>query len=137
MRGRCSERAQPVLRGREPAQFLHGRGRHTTTRDVLRDPVAELSHAVLKIDQVESAEHRAILADEHVEYAGASLLLGQQGLLPLGELVVELIAAVRDKGGKVRAVRQFEGQDRRGVVGAQALQLGHRPTLLRWCAAAA
>jgi hypothetical protein len=34
------------------------------------------------------------------------------------------------------AVRQFEGQDRRGVVGAQALQFGHGSTVLRWCAAA-
>jgi hypothetical protein len=66
--------------------------------------------------------------------AGASLLLGQQGVVPLGEVVVELIAAVGDKGGKVGAVRQLEGQDRRGVVGAQALQLWHRPTLPRWLA---
>jgi hypothetical protein len=66
-----------------------------------------------------------------VEDAGASLLLGQQDVVPLGEVVVELIAAVGDEGGKLGAVRQFEGQDRRGVVGTQALQLGHRPTLLR------
>ena len=52
------------------------------------------------------------------------------------ELVEELIAAVGDEGGEVGTVRQFEGQHRRGVVGAQALQLGHRPTLLRSCTTA-
>src|SRR6516162_11317430 len=65
-----------------------------------------------------------------MEDAGASLLLGQSGVVLLGEMVEERIAAVGDKGGEVGAVRQFEGQDRRGMVGAQALQLGHRPTLL-------
>ncbi len=64
-----------LLRGREPAQFLHGRGRDAATRDVLRDPVSEHGGAVLKIEQVEPAEHRAIVADEHVEDARASLLL--------------------------------------------------------------
>src|SRR6516225_715493 len=103
---------------------------------MLRDPVSEYGRAVLEIEQVEPAEHRAILADEHVEHAGASLLLGQQGAVSLGEMVEELIAAVGDKGGEVGAVRQFEGQDRRGMVGAQALQLGHRPTLLSSEAAA-
>src|SRR6516225_886400 len=92
---------------------------------MLRDPVSEYGRAVLEIEQVEPAEHRAILADEHVEDTGASLLLGQQGVVPLGEVVVELIAAVGDKGGEVGAVRQLEGQDRWGVIGAQALQLGH------------
>jgi hypothetical protein len=58
-----------------------------------------------------------------------SLLLGQQGVVPLGELVVELIAPVGDQGSEVRAVRQLEGQHRRGMAGSQALQLGHRPTL--------
>jgi len=111
---------------------LYGGRRHAATGDLLRDPVSELSGAGLQIDQVEPAEHRAILADEHVQDTRASLLLGQQGVVPLGEVVEELIAAVGDEGGKVGAVRQFEGQDRRGVVGAQPLQLGHRTTLLRW-----
>ena len=42
------------------------------------------------------------------------------------EFVEELVAAVGDKGGKVDAVSQLEGEDRRGVVGAEAPQLGHR-----------
>ena len=52
--------------------------------------------------------------------------------MPLGELVEELIAAVGDEGSEVGAVRQLEGQDRRGMVGMQPLQLGHGPTLPRW-----
>jgi hypothetical protein len=82
------------------------------------------------------AQDRAILGDEDVEGADAGLLLGQQRAVPLGELVEELIAPVRDRGSEVGAVRQFEGQDRRGMVGSQALQLGHRPTLRRWRAEA-
>src|ERR1035441_6008988 len=53
-------------------------------------------------DQVEPAEHRAILADEHVENAGASLLLGQQGVVLLGEGAVELIAAAGAKAAEQR-----------------------------------
>jgi hypothetical protein len=49
--------------------------------------------------------------------------------VPLGEPVKELIPAVVDEGDEVGAVRQLEGQDRVGVVSAQLLQLGHRPTL--------
>jgi hypothetical protein len=66
---------QPVPLGRDPAQFLHGRGRHSTTSDVLRDPVPKHGRAVFEIAQVEQSEHRAIFTDQHVEDAGASLLL--------------------------------------------------------------
>jgi hypothetical protein len=69
------------------------------TRDSLRDPVSEHGRAVLKIDQVEPAEHRAIIADEHAEDADARIL-GQQCVVLLGELVVERIAAVGDKAAK-------------------------------------
>jgi hypothetical protein len=98
---------------------------------LLCDPISELGRAVLKIEQVEPAQHRAIVADEHMEDTGASVLFGQQGVELLGEVIEELIPPIGDKRGKVTAVRQFEGQDRRGVVGAEALQLGHRPTLVR------
>jgi len=80
---------------------------------------------------------RRMLPDEYVEDADDSLLLSQQGGVPLGELVEERITVVGDKSGEIGAVRQFEGQDRRGVVGAQALQFGHGSTVLRWCTAAA
>jgi hypothetical protein len=49
--------------------------------------------------------------------------------VPLGELIVELITAVGDRGGEVGAVGQLEGEDRRGVAGSQALQLWHGTTL--------
>jgi hypothetical protein len=58
-------------------------------------------------------------------------LLGQHGVVPVGELVEELVAAVGDRGREVGAVRQLERQDRRRVTGIQPLQLGHRPTLPR------
>ena len=88
---------------------------------MLRDPVAEFGRAVLGEDQVEPAQDRVILGDKHVEGADAGLLLSQQGAVPLGELVVELIAAVGDKGSEVRAVREFEGQDRLGMASMQPL----------------
>jgi hypothetical protein len=53
------------------------------------------------------------------------------GLVALGELVEILIAPVRNKGGEVAAIGQFEGQDCRGMADPQALQLGHPPTLLK------
>lgn len=63
-------------------------------------------------------------------------LLGQRGVVPVGELVEEVVAAVGDRGSEVGAVRQLEGQDRRGVADMQPLQLGHCPTLVRSCAEA-
>jgi hypothetical protein len=99
--------------------------------DVLRDPVAELSRAILEAVQVEPAQDRAVLGDEYVEGADAGLLLGQQGTVALGEPIVELITAVGDRGGEVDAVGQLEGEDRRGMVGSQALQLWHSTTVPR------
>jgi hypothetical protein len=121
MGGGSAQRAQPVPRGRQPAHLPHGRGRHATAGHVLRDPVAEFGSAVPGEDQVEPAQDRVIAGDEHVEGADAGLLVSQQGAVPLGELVEELIAAVGDKGSEVRAVRQFEGQDRRGMARMQPL----------------
>src|SRR5437764_708434 len=80
---------------------------------LLRDPVAESGGAVLEVVQVEPAQNRAVIGDEHVEGAAAGLLLGQQGAVPGGELVEELVATVRDRSGEPGAVRQLEGQDRR------------------------
>src|SRR5580693_4938088 len=65
-----------------------------------------------------------------MEDTGASVLFGQQRVETLGEVIEELITPIGDKRRKIGAVRQFEGQDRRGLVGAEALQLGHRPTLV-------
>jgi hypothetical protein len=117
------------LRRRQTAQLPDGRGRHAASRDLLRDPVAESGRPVLEVVQVEPAQDRAVLGDEYVEGAGAGLLLGQQGTVPLGEPIVELITAVGDRGGEVDAIGQLEGEDRRGMVGSQALQLWHSTTL--------
>jgi hypothetical protein len=129
------ECAQPVPRRRQPAQFPHGRGGHAAAGDMLRDPVAEFGGAVPLDEQVEPAKDRAVVGDKHVEGAGAGFLLCQQGAVPLGELVEELIPAVGDRGGEPGAVRAFEGQHRRGMIGSQQLQLGHRPTIPGWRAA--
>jgi len=52
--------------------------------------------------------------------------------MPVGELVEILVTAIGDRGGEPGAVRQLEGQDRRGMASAQLLQLGHRPNLPIW-----
>jgi hypothetical protein len=58
-------------------------------------------------------------------------LLSEQGTVPLGELVEEIVTAVGYRGGEVDAVSQLEGEDRRSMVGSQALQLWHSTTLSR------
>jgi hypothetical protein len=57
--------------------------------------------------------------------ADAGLLLGQQSMVPFGEVFVVLITAVGDRFSKVAAVRQLEVQHRRRVVSTKTLQLGH------------
>ena len=99
--------------------------------DVLGDPVAEFRGAVPGEEQVEPAKDRAVLVDQHVEGAGAGVVLSQPGAVPVGEVLEEGVTAVGDRGGEVGAVRQFEGQDRRGMAGIQPLQLGHQMTLPR------
>jgi hypothetical protein len=99
---------------------------------MLRDAVAELGGAVLQVVQVEPAQHRAILGHEHVEGAGAGLLLGDRGAVPVGELVEELLAAVGDRGREPGPVGQLERQHRGGIVRIQRFQLGHGPTLPGW-----
>ncbi|MGX1305200.1 hypothetical protein RKD35_006688 [Streptomyces albogriseolus] len=82
---------------------------------------------VLDVDEVEPAEHRAVLHDQYVEGADAGVLLGQQRVEPAGEPLEELVAAIGDRGSEVRAVRQLESQHRRGMTGVEPLQLGHEP----------
>jgi hypothetical protein len=91
---------QPVPRRRQAAQLQDGRGRQAATGHVPRDPVAEHGAAVLEVVQMEPAQNRAVLGDEHVEHADAGLLLGQQGLEPVGEPVEVGVAAVRDQAAK-------------------------------------
>ncbi len=72
---------------------------------MLGDPVAELRGCVLELIEVEPAQYRTILLNEYIEGTTASFLLGKQGAVPLRELVEELVAAVGDRAGKVRAIR--------------------------------
>jgi hypothetical protein len=51
---------------------------------------------------------RRMLPDEYAEDADASLLLSQQGGVPLGELVEERITAVGDKSGEIGVLRPPE-----------------------------
>jgi hypothetical protein len=52
---------------RHPAQLPDGRGRHATTGNMLRDPVADFRTRVFDAGQIEPAEYQAVLGDEHVE----------------------------------------------------------------------
>src|SRR5262249_45607456 len=85
-----------------------------------RHPVAEFGGAVVQAGQGEPAQHRAVLGDEQGVGAGTGLLLGQQGVVPLGELVLELIAPVGDRGGEGRAGPPPERQHPGGLGGAGA-----------------
>jgi len=89
--------------------------------DLLRDSIAEFGSAVLDVVQIEPAQNRAVISDEHVEGTDASLLLSLQGAVPVKELVEELVAAVGDRSSEVGAVHQLEGQDRRGMASMQLL----------------
>jgi hypothetical protein len=106
-------------------QFADGRSGDAAPGNVCRDPVAELRDALSDEDQVEPAQHGAVVADENVVGAGAGRLLGEPGGVLLGELGEVLVAPVRDRCGEVGAIDQLERQDRLRVVGAQALQLRH------------
>jgi len=114
-----------VLSDGKLAHFPDGRGSHALARRSLRDPVTQLRGRVCAEFQVEPAQYRPVIGHQHVVRAYALVLIGQETGEPLRELAEELIAAVGDGRGEVSPVRQFEGQHGRGVVGAQALQLGH------------
>jgi len=63
----------------------------------------------MNIEQVETAEHRPIVVDEYVKNAGSRLLFGQLGVMAICEVLEVLVAAVGDRRGEVRAIRQFKG----------------------------
>jgi threonine aldolase len=114
-----------VTRRCQLAQLKHGRSRRAASGDSLRDPVAELCRAVFDLRQVEPAEHRAVVVDEHVAGVTAGRLIGEPFAVQLGEPCEELIAAVGDRGGEECAICQLEVQNRGGVIGAQQLQRRH------------
>jgi hypothetical protein len=80
-----------------------------------------LGHAIIEIDQIEPADHFAVLADQDVKHARAGLLRNEQFAEELVEVVEEFISTVGDKGGKVGAIRPFERKDRGRMVSPQAL----------------
>jgi hypothetical protein len=96
---------------------------------MLRDAVTQHRDAFLDEHQVEPAKHGSVLGEEHVLRADAGLLLGQQGVVPRGEVLEVLVAAVGDRSSEVATVARLENQDRLGMIGSQGLQLGHRTRL--------
>ena len=111
------------------AQLTDRRGGQASSGRVLRHSVTQFCRATLNKAQVEATHDRTVLGDEYVVRAAACLLLGQQGMVSLGEVFVVLIASVGDRCSEVAAVRQLEVQHRRGVVSTQTLQLGHNWTI--------
>jgi hypothetical protein len=115
--------------GGEHAQVTDGRGRNPATGDLLRDAIAEGRGIVADEHQVEPPQDRPVLGDEYVVRTLARLLLGQSGVVLLREVLEVVVTTVGDREHEVAAVGQLEVQDRRGVVGPQELQLGHRARL--------
>jgi hypothetical protein len=53
--------------------------------------------------------------------ARPSVLLGQRGAVSLGELREELIAAISDRDGEIRPIRDLKRKDGGGVIAPEAL----------------
>ncbi|HUC14811.1 MAG TPA: hypothetical protein VMS00_10200 [Acidimicrobiales bacterium] len=123
------ERSQTILLGREPAQLSQRRGRHTATRHLLGNPVADVGSSVLEVIQVEAPNHRPVPVEQHVKDAHPGVLLGQKRAVSLRELLKELIAAIADGCGEVGPVRHLKSEDRGGVITPKTLQLKHRPSV--------
>ena len=104
-------------------------GRRSPSRRHDRRPVGRPdgrgARAVFDAPQVEPADDRAVVRDEHVVRALPGVLLHALIGLPVGEVLEVLVASVRDEPGEVRPVGQLESEDARCVVGAQPLELGH------------
>jgi hypothetical protein len=125
---------QSVPNRRQSAKFPHSLSRNAPAGSVLGDPVAEVRHAVVGEVQVESAQDRAVVRNEHVVGADAGVLLSQQDAVLRGELIEKLVAAIGDGGGEVGAVCPLKHEDRGLMAGIQPLQIKHGHTLSRWCA---
>ena len=116
-----SESVQHIVFRGDLAQLPQGCRRHPAPRGVLRDSIPEYGRTILEIAEIEQADHRAVVVDQGMEDAGASLLFGEQPVVSLVEVVEKVVATVRDKAGKVDAVRQFEGPYSWGMAGAKTL----------------
>lgn len=77
----------------------------------MRDPATQLRYAVADEHEVEPTKDGPVVRDEHVAGPVASLLICQQGVVPLGELLEELVATVGDRSSEVGAIRDLEIQD--------------------------
>jgi hypothetical protein len=89
--------------------------------DSLRDAISDVRGAVSDIVEVESTNDPLVFIDNDVTGNEASLLFRQKFAVPLREFFKEFIASVANGLRKVRAVRQFELEDCRLVVGAKPL----------------
>jgi len=128
--GRRVEGAEAVPVHRQAAHFPHGRGRYAPARDVPRDPVAKIRGTAPGEIQVEPAQDRAILSNEHIISALTGILLSKQRPVLLGEMLKEAVTPVSDKSREVVAVRQLKGQDSRFMAGPEQLKIRHQTTLL-------
>ncbi len=109
MSDRCTENAQTILLSRELTEFLHTRGRNTSARDVLRNPVPDIGRAVIDLVEIETTQYRSFVVDEHVKHASSGLLFGQLGVVLIGEIQKIFVTAVGNRSGKVRSICQFKG----------------------------
>jgi len=123
-----SDFSKAVPRRCQIAQLTDHRGGQTSPGRMLSDSVTEFCRGIVKA-QVEATQDRTVFGEQDVARGAPRLLLGQQSVVPLGEVSEKLIASVGDRCSKVSAVRQLEVQYRRGVVNAQPLQIGHLLTL--------
>lgn len=85
------------------------------------DAITEFRRTSLGKDQVEAADNRTVVLDQHVVRAEAGLLLGQQSIEALGEVLIELVAAIGDPFREISAVCQFEVQYSGCVLSTQPL----------------
>ena len=107
------------------AQLTDRRGSQASTGRLLGHPATQFRRAILNKAQVEAAQDRTVPGDENVVRADADLLLGQQSMVPFGEVFEVLIASVGDPCGKWPRFANSKVQHRQGVVSTQTLQLGH------------
>jgi hypothetical protein len=91
----------------------------------LRNAITDLRGPIHDVVEVESAQYRPVLIDEHMKDSDAPLLVGQEHTVPVREFDEEIVAAIVDRFGEVRAVRSLKIEERRLVVGAKTLQLEH------------
>jgi hypothetical protein len=128
---RRSERAQPILPSRNPAQVLQRGSRDTTTGDPLCNAKTDLRGPIHEVVEIEATHDLPIFIDEHVKNADPGLLFGQECTMSLSELLIEIVATIADRLGEVGPVRLLESEDRWFVISAKTLQFEH-PSNLSW-----